>query len=82
MLVLSRKRGERLMIGSEIVVEVVRIGPNAVRFGITAPKELNVIREELQSVPKIQTDATDVADLGRKRGEFLESDEVADVDLE
>jgi carbon storage regulator len=47
MLVLSRKPGERIMIGDNIVVTVVRIGPNNVRLGIDAPTELNIVREEL-----------------------------------
>ena len=47
MLVLSRKPGERIMIGDNIVVTVVRIGPNNVRLGIDAPAELNIVREEL-----------------------------------
>ena len=49
MLVLSRKVGERILVGSEAVITVVRIGPNAVRLGIFAPKEMNIVREELAS---------------------------------
>ena len=47
MLVLSRKPGERIMIGDEIVITIVRIGPNAVRVGIEAPRDMNIVREEL-----------------------------------
>jgi carbon storage regulator len=47
MLVLSRKVGERVMVGDKVVVTVVRIGPNAVRLGIEAPKEMNIVRDEL-----------------------------------
>lgn len=47
MLVLSRKTGERIQIGNDVVVTIVRIGPNNVRIGIEAPRELSVIREEL-----------------------------------
>ena len=47
MLVLSRKTSERIRIGDEIVVTVVRIGPNSVRIGIEAPKDTNIVREEL-----------------------------------
>jgi len=47
MLVLSRKPGERIHIGDDIVVTIVRIGPNNVRVGIEAPKDLNIVREEL-----------------------------------
>ncbi len=47
MLVLSRKPGERILIGDNVTVTIVRIGPNAVKLGIDAPKELNIVREEL-----------------------------------
>lgn len=47
MLVLSRKAGERILVGDKIVITVVRIGPNAVRLGIDAPKGENIVREEL-----------------------------------
>jgi carbon storage regulator len=48
MLVLSRKVGERIWIGPEISVTIVRIAGGAVRLGINAPPELAVVREELK----------------------------------
>lgn len=48
MLVLSRKVGERIWIGDEIAVTVVRITGGGVRLGIEAPAELPVAREELK----------------------------------
>jgi carbon storage regulator len=53
MLVLSRKTGERILIGDQITLTVVRIGPNNVRIGIEAPRELNIVREELCSPPQL-----------------------------
>jgi carbon storage regulator len=55
MLVLSRKIGERILIGENISVTVVRIAGGAVRIGVEAPPELPVIREEL----KAQLDGAD-----------------------
>ena len=55
MLVLSRKVGERILIGDTVRVTVVRIANGAVRLGIEAPAELPVVREEL----KIELDAAD-----------------------
>jgi carbon storage regulator len=49
MLVLSRKVGERILIGDRIAVTVVRVGPGIVRLGIEAPSEMPVVREELRS---------------------------------
>ena len=58
MLVLSRKLGERIMIGENIAVTVVRIGPNNVRLGIEAPRDLNIVREELcPDHPMVRGDA-------------------------
>jgi len=47
MLVLSRKPGERILIGDDIAITVVRIGPNTVRIGIEAPRTMNIVRDEL-----------------------------------
>ncbi len=48
MLVLSRKVGERIWIGDEISITVVRITGGGVRLGIEAPVEMPVVREELK----------------------------------
>ncbi len=48
MLVLSRKAGERIWIGDDISVTVVRISGGGVRIGVEAPKEMPVVREELK----------------------------------
>lgn len=47
MLVLSRKPGERIFIGDNVAVTIVRIGPNTVKLGIEAPRDMNIVREEL-----------------------------------
>lgn len=51
MLVLSRKSGERIVIGDNIEVEIVRISGDKVRLGILAPKEVIVLRKELANRP-------------------------------
>lgn len=47
MLVLSRKPGEKILIGEDVTLTIVRIGPNTVRVGIEAPTALRIVREEL-----------------------------------
>ena len=47
MLVLSRKLGEKIIIGDNIVVTVVKIDRNQIRLGIEAPQEVPVYREEI-----------------------------------
>jgi len=48
MLVLSRKVGERILIGDNIAVTIVRISQGVVRVGIEAPPETPIVREELK----------------------------------
>lgn len=48
MLVLSRKVGERVWIGDQIAITVVKITGGGVRIGIEAPSEMPVVREELK----------------------------------
>lgn len=48
MLVLSRKRGERICIGKGIVLTVISIQGDRVRLGIQAPREVPVDRQEVQ----------------------------------
>ena len=47
MLVLTRKLMERLFIGDDICVTVVRLEAGQVRLGIEAPREVAVVRAEL-----------------------------------
>lgn len=49
MLVLTRRAGEKVVIGNEIVVEVLSIGGEGVRLGIVAPRETSVHRYEVFS---------------------------------
>jgi carbon storage regulator len=48
MLVLSRKVGERLVIGDNITVVVNRIAGNRVTLGIEAPGDVRIVRGELK----------------------------------
>ena len=47
MLILTRRVGESLMIGNEIIVTVLAVKGSQVRIGINAPKEVAVHREEI-----------------------------------
>ena len=47
MLVLTRRIGETLMIGDDVVVTVLGIQGNQTRIGIEAPKEIEVHRSEV-----------------------------------
>lgn len=47
MLVLSRKEGERLIIGERIIVTVVKLDGRRVKLGIEAPPQIGIQREEI-----------------------------------
>lgn len=47
MLVLTRKLGEKILIGSDITITVVDIDSRKVRIGIQAPPDLKIWREEV-----------------------------------
>jgi carbon storage regulator len=47
MLILTRRKRERLMIGDEITVTVLRITGSQVRIGVQAPKSVPVLRHEI-----------------------------------
>jgi carbon storage regulator len=47
MLVLSRKTGERINIGDDIVVEVRRVAGNRVTLAVEAPRSVRILRGEL-----------------------------------
>jgi len=47
MLVLSRRVGERLLIGDDIVVTVIEVRSDSVRLGIEAPRSVRVHRAEV-----------------------------------
>ena len=47
MLVLSRKESEKVLLGDDIVLPIVRLSGDRVRLGIEAPSDLLILREEL-----------------------------------
>jgi len=47
MLILTRRRGESIVIGGEIEVTLLQVQGDQVRLGITAPKEVSVHRKEV-----------------------------------
>ena len=57
-LIITRKTGERIMLGDEIVVEVIDVAGSSVRLGIDAPRSLPVYREEIWVAVKEETATT------------------------
>lgn len=62
MLVLSRKRGERIVLAESIVVTVLEVKRGTVRLGIEAPPRVRVVREEIRHrAPRLSAGAAPVA---------------------
>ncbi len=47
MLVLSRKKGEKVHVGNDVIVEIMEIRGDKVRLAFTAPREVTVHRGEV-----------------------------------
>ncbi|MCW3488760.1 carbon storage regulator CsrA [Dethiobacter alkaliphilus] len=64
MLVLTRKAGENLIIGNNILIKVLEVKGDTVKIGIEAPKEVAIHREEVHEAIK---QANRAAALGAKK---------------
>lgn len=47
MLIITRKKGESLMIGDDIEITVSKLDDGSVKLGIQAPKDITILRKEL-----------------------------------
>ena len=66
MLVLSRKKGEKIIINDNIELTVVEIEGNKVKLGIDAPKSIEVHREEVyRRIEEENKEAASSKDLSR-----------------
>ena len=55
MLVLTRKKGEALIIGDDIKVTLLKVkGGNSIRIGVEAPKHISIRREEVEPREKVE----------------------------
>lgn len=61
MLVLSRKKDEKIIIGDSITLMVIEIRGDKVRLGIDAPKEVTVHRQEVyEAIQREQSEVPSV----------------------
>ncbi|CAM3526730.1 carbon storage regulator CsrA [Marinicrinis lubricantis] len=60
MLILSRKKGEAVMIGEDIEIMISNVEGDIVKIGINAPKSISVYRKEVyESIQKSNREAVD-----------------------
>lgn len=57
MLIITRRPGEKIMVGDEVVVEVIEVSGSSVRIGIAAPKSIPVYREEIWTAVRAENAA-------------------------
>ena len=57
MLNISRRKGERIVVGDNVFVSVLEVSGQTVRLGIDAPRSVPVYREELWLEVKAQNEA-------------------------
>ena len=60
MLIISRKKDEKIIVAEDIEITILEVGRNRVRFGIKAPKEIT-IQTRLKTTPAV-TDLTEVSE--------------------
>ena len=57
MLIITRKPGEKIMLGDDVTVEVIEVSGSTVRIGIAAPRSVPVYREEIWAAVKAENGA-------------------------
>jgi len=62
MLIITRRPGEKLMVGDDVVIEVIEVSGSSVRIGIAAPKSIPVYREEIYTAVKEENTAAAASD--------------------
>ena len=61
MLIITRKKGESLMIGDDIEIIVSKIDDGSVKIGIKAPRDIQILRKELyEEVEQENKEATQI----------------------
>jgi carbon storage regulator len=70
MLRISRRAGERIMVGDDVVIEILEVRGQTVRLGIDAPRIVPVYREEIWLEVKRENEAAAAAAAAGDMPEF------------
>ncbi len=66
MLVLSRKKNQKIIIDGNIEIEVLQVKGNTIRLGVNAPRDVRVLRGELKPFGIAEGLQTDGLEYGAK----------------
>lgn len=58
MLIIRRRRGESIVIGEDIEIEILETSPTQVKLGISAPKDVTVLRSEIRETRDVNKAAS------------------------
>lgn len=72
MLIITRRPGEKVIVGDDVVIEVIEVSGSSVRIGINAPKSIPVYREEIYSAVKAENVEAASADASQLPDELPE----------
>ncbi|SYX86503.1 carbon storage regulator CsrA [Paenibacillus alvei] len=72
MLVLTRAKGQKIMIGQDIVLTVVEVNGDQVRLGIAAPSDVPVYREEIFQSIKEQNEIAANSNISKEQLQTIE----------
>lgn len=73
MLVLTRAKGQKIMIGNDIVLTIVDVNGDQVRIGIEAPANISVYREEIFRSIKEQNELASKSELSADQLQMINS---------
>jgi carbon storage regulator len=57
MLMMTRRAGQKIVIGDGITIEIVEVAGNTVRLGVDAPRSVPVYREEIWTAVRAENEA-------------------------
>ena len=63
MLVVGRKKGESILIGENVEITIIKIENGSVKIAINAPKEISILRKELYTEVKDESQRAMVFDI-------------------
>jgi carbon storage regulator len=61
MLMMTRRAGQKIVVGDDVTIEVVEVAGNTVRIGVNAPRSVPVYREEIWTAVRAENEAAAAA---------------------